>query len=462
MSAEQSNVTAQLRGVIDEQFPETLRQLDALVRVPGVAFPDFPMEEVQRAANLTADILRDAGCPSVRLIDMGDNPPAVYAEVPGPEGSPVVLLYAHYDVQPAGNLDAWDSPPFTPEIRDDRMYGRGAADDKSGVVLHAAVIRAFNGAPPCTVRIIVEGDEEYGGSFDDYPVTNPDLFASDAMIVADTGNIDTGVPTLTTALRGMAAVTVSVHTMDSPVHSGMFGGPAPDALTVLITLLATLWDAQGDVAIEGIPASHWEGTGYDEKMFRELAGVRPDQPLLGTDTVSSRLITKPAVNIIGLDAPDVAGAINAVVPSARATVSLRLPPEVDPKIAQQALIDHLNSHAPWGASIEVEAGSTGEGFKADTSGPVFDAMREALRDAYGRDAVEAGVGGSIPLVSSLREAVPQAAIILFGAQDTEARIHAPNESLDLGELRRSILTEALFLHKVAARSSGSGDDAAEV
>jgi cysteinylglycine-S-conjugate dipeptidase len=453
MSADNPQVVDQLSETIEEQFPQTLQQLDALVRVPGVAFPGFPAEEVIRAANLTVDILRDAGCNQVHLIEMGDNPPAVYAEVPGPPGSPVVLLYAHYDVQPAGDLEAWTSPPFAPEIRDDRMYGRGAADDKSGVILHAAVIRAFGGQPPCTVRIIIEGDEEYGGSFEAYPKTNPELFDADAMIIADTGNIETGVPTITTALRGMAAVTLSVRTLESPVHSGMFGGPAPDALTVLVTLLATLWDSSGDVSIEGIPATEWGGTGYDEALYRELAGIDPGQPLLGTGSVSSRLITKPAVNIIGLDAPSVAGAINAVVPHASAKVSLRLPPGVNPKQAQQALSDHLTSHAPWGVSVDIELVSTGEGFRADTSGPAFDAMREALQQAYGREAVEAGAGGSIPLVSTLHEVAPNADIVLFGAQDTAARIHAPNESLNLDELRRSILAEALFLLNMAAHGS---------
>lgn len=461
MGEEQSDLVDHLRKVIDEQFPETLRQLDGLVRIPGIAFPDFPTEEIVRAANATADILRDAGCRDVRLIEIGENPPAVYTEVPGPEGSPVVLLYAHYDVQPAGDLDAWDSPPFTPEIRDNRMYARGASDDKSGVLLHAAVIRAFGAAPPCTLKVIIEGDEEYGGSFDDYPLSNPELFAADAIIVADTGNIETGVPTLTTALRGAAVVTVAVDTLTGPVHSGLFGGPAPDALTVLVTLLATLWDANGDVAISGLPASDWEGTGYEEDTFRELAGIHPEQPLLGTGSVSSRLITKPAVNIIGLDAPRVSGAINAVVPRARATVSLRLPPGVDPDAAQQALVTHLEEHAPWGVGIDIERGSTGEGFAAVTSGAVFDAMRAALRSAYGRDAVEAGAGGSIPLVSTLRRAVPGAAIVLFGAQDTASRIHAPNESLDLGELRRTILAEALFLRYLAALQADPTQDSAQ-
>lgn len=439
-----------LKATIAAQFPQTTEQLAALVRIPGVAFPGFPREAVDGAAAKVVELLTDAGCPDVRLLPNGENPAAVYAEVPGPPGSPTVLLYAHYDVQPGGDEQLWDSAPFEPEIRDGRMYGRGAADDKSGVVLHAAVVRAFGGQPPCTLRIIIEGDEEYGGSFDEFPRTHPEMFAADALIIADTGNIEVGIPTLTVALRGMAAVTVSVKTLEGAVHSGMFGGPAPDALMALITLLATLRDANGDTAIAGLTSTQWEGTGYDDDTFRALAGVVAGQPLVGTGSVASRLITMPAVSVIGIDAPPVSGAINAVIPEARAAVSLRVPPGVDPHAAQEALIAHLHSHAPWGVQVEVTPGSTGEGFAADTSGPAYAAMRQAMLEAYGTEAVEAGAGGSIPLVAVLAEVAPNADIILFGAQDTAARIHAPNESLDLNELENTILTEALFLVNLAA------------
>lgn len=440
----------ELKATIAEQFPQTVDQLAELVRIPGVSFPDFPREPVDAAAAKVVEILSAAGCPDVRLVANGEHPSAVYAEVPGPEGSPTVLLYAHYDVQPSGDEELWDSSPFEPEIREGRMYGRGAADDKSGVVLHAAVVRAFGGQPPCTLRIIVEGDEEYFGSFDDYPREHPEMFAADALIIADTGNIEVGVPTLTSALRGMAAVTVSVKTMEGAAHSGMFGGPAPDALMVLITLLATLRDANGDTAIAGLSSSDWQGSGYDEETFRALAGVREGQPLVGTGSIASRLITKPAVSVIGIDAPSVSGAINAVIPEARAEVSLRVPPDVDPHEAQQLLTDHLLSHAPWGVSVEVTAGSTGQGFAPSTSSPAYDAIRAAMLTAYGREAVEAGSGGSIPIVPVLAEVVPDGDVILFGAQDTAARIHAPNESLDLSELENTILTEALFLLNLAA------------
>lgn len=453
-------VVADLTARVEAALPQTIEDLKALVRIPGCAFPGFPREELDRAAEKVMEILTAAGCPNVSLIDMGDNPAAVYAEAPGPKGSPTVLLYAHYDVQPAGDLAAWHSDPFEPEERDGRLYGRGAADDKSGVAVHAAVLRAFEGRPPCTLRIIVEGDEEYGGSFEEYPPTNPAMFHADAIVIADTGNIEVGTPTFTSALRGMAMVDVKVDTLAAPVHSGMFGGPAPDALMVLISLLATLRDEHGDAAIDGVTGYEWQGAPFDEAMFREQAGVLPDQPLTGTGSVASRLFSMPAVSVVGIDAPRVEGAINAVVPTARATVSLRVPPGIDAKEAQRALMAHLERHAPWGVQVELTAGPTGEGFAAPEGGQAQEAMRHAMRLAYGAEPVDIGSGGSIPLVSVLTDIAPGATILMCGAQDQAANIHAPNESLALSELRGAAIAEALFV-QFLADAAGTGGEVAQ-
>ena len=442
----------ELRAAVARDMARTVSELESLVRIPSCAFPGFPPAEVLRGARRTAEILRDAGYTEVELLELPDGPPAVYAEAAGPPGAPTVLLYAHYDIQPAGDLAAWTSPPFEPEVRDGRLYGRGAADDKSGVAIHAAVLRAFNGTPPCTVRVIVEGEEECGGAFEEYPRANPAVFDADAIVVADVGNIALGEPTLTTALRGVVMATVHVRTLAGPVHSGMFGGPAPDALMALITLLATLRNSEGDAAIAGVGGAPWEGPDYDENTFREVAGVADDQPLVGTGSVASRLFSMPAVSVVGIDAPPIVGAINAVVPSASARVSLRIPPGVDPDAAEAALVAHLESHAPWGITVTVDATQSSAGFQAITDGPAYDAMREALAEAYGRPVVMAGAGGSIPLVDVLSEVVPRAELLLVGAQDPLARIHAPNESVDLGELEAAVLSEALFIAALGRRA----------
>jgi acetylornithine deacetylase/succinyl-diaminopimelate desuccinylase-like protein len=432
-------------------MPRVRAELEELVRIPGCAFPGFPPSEIERACDKVIEILSAAGYATVERVEIPGGSPAVYAEAPGPEGSPTVLLYAHYDVQPGGDPDLWHSPPFEPTERGGRLYGRGAADDKSGVVIHAAVMRAFKGRPPCTVRVIIEGEEEWGGPFEEYPRTHPEVFAADAIVVADVGNAALGEPTFTTALRGMGAVTVECRTLEGAVHSGMFGGPAPDALMTLIMLLATLRDpVTGETTIDGIEGFEWDGAQYDERVFRELAGVLPDQPLVGQGTVASRLFSQPVVNVIGIDAPPTDGAINAVIPVARARVSLRVPPGHDAVAAREALIRHLQTRAPWGVNVTVTPEAVGQGVRVATDGPAYDAAREAMLEAYGRSAQEIGAGGSIPLIDSLRSAVPDAEILLFGAQDPLARIHAPNESVDLAELERAVLAEALFIERFAS------------
>lgn len=442
-----------MKDTVAADMPRVRAELEELVSIPGCAFPGFPDAEIQRACDTTMRILRDAGYARVERLEIEGAKPTVVAETRGPEGSPTVLLYAHYDVQPGGDESLWHSPPFEPTERDGRLYGRGAADDKSGVVIHAALMRAFDGKPPCTVRVIVEGEEEWGGPFADYPRSHPELFAADAIVVADVGNAALGEPTFTTALRGMAMVTVECRTLAGAVHSGMFGGPAPDALMTLIMVLATLRDPQtGETTIDGVTGFDWDGAQVDEATFRDLAGVAPDQPLVGAGTVASRLFSQPVASVVGIDAPATEGAINAVLPWARARVSLRVPPGHDAAAARDALIRHLETRAPWGVKVTATPEAMGQGVRVPTDGPAYEAARDAMQQAYGKPAQEIGAGGSIPLIDSLIAAVPGAEVLLFGAQDPMARIHAPNESVDLAELERAVLAEVLFVQGFASRS----------
>ena len=442
-----------ITAAVAADMPTVQRELETLVRIPGIAFPGFPEVDIDRARDETVRILRDAGFTEVRVLPIDGGSDAVLAEIAGPVGSPAVLLYAHFDVQPAGDEDAWLSPPFEPTVRDGRLYGRGAADDKSGVVIHAGVLRALlaagDGVPPCTIRVIVEGDEESGGSLETIVGVHRDELAADAIVVADVGNLRIGEPTFTTALRGMAEVFVEVRTLEQQVHSGMFGGPAPDALMALITTLSSLRDVNGDTVVDGLSGFDWDGPEYPADLYRDLAGVVGEQPLIGTGSLSSRLFSRPVANVVGIDAPRVEGAINAVIPFARAKVSLRVPPGVDPTQAQSALISHLQGAVPWGVTAEISAGSVGRGVRVATDGPAYDAAKRAMKRAYDQDAVEIGGGGSIPLIDELRTQIADAEILLFGAQDPAARIHAPNESVDLAELHRAVLAEALFIAEFA-------------
>ena len=438
-------------------MPAVRADLERLVRIPSVAFDGFPSEPVRAAADATAEILTAAGLPGVRLLEVPGGPAAVYGHAPAPAGAPTVLLYAHYDVQPAGPEAAWHTPAFDPTERGGRLYGRGAADDKSGIAMHAATIRALasaspGGPPPVGVKVIVEGEEETGGgTFERLVAAEPELFAADAIVVADSGNWKLGEPTLTTTLRGLAAVDVEVSTLERPVHSGLFGGAAPDALVALTRLLATLHDDAGNVAVEGLGGRAWTGLPVDEAEFRANAGVLDGVGLTGGGTIAERLYTRPSVTAIGIDAPTVETAANAIIPSARARVSLRLPPGDDPAAAQQALRRHLTAAAPWGARVTLADHQTAYGYEARSDGNAYRAAAAAMGDAYGRPAVQIGSGGSIPLVTALAEAVPQAEIIVWGAQDEAAAIHSANESVDLAELERAALAQVLFLERLAAR-----------
>ncbi len=436
---------AEMRSKIQSMMPVVQADLERLVAIPSVSLPGFPAEPLHDAAAAVVEILKQAGCDNAHQVDVPGGYPLIFGDIPGPAGSPTILLYAHYDVQPPGPEDTWESPAFSPTVRDGRLYGRGAADDKSGVVMHAAVLRAFEGKPPVGIKIVFEGEEEADSHLDAFVLDNPEPFQSDMIIVGDIGNWKVGEPTLTTTLRGLAVCRVEVKTLASPVHSGMFGGPAPDALLVLIHLLSKLHNDKGDPCVKGLPLGKWEGFSYQEDVFRQTAGVLDGIPLVGSGSVSDRLWACPSITVIGLDAPAVEGAPNALIPEARAQVSMRVPPGMDSTEARALLASHLRASAPWGVEVSVIEGQEGPAFKAKTDGPGYAAVLKAMREAYGKDAVLMGQGGSIPLISNLATIAPQAEIVLWGAEDGAAAIHSANESVDLEELEHCILSEALLL-----------------
>ncbi|WLQ39698.1 M20/M25/M40 family metallo-hydrolase [Streptomyces laculatispora] len=426
-----------------------------LTAIPSVAFPGFPAEPVRQAHDVLVDLPRGAGVERVERLDLPDTAPVIVAEVPPPTpDAPTVLLYGHYDVQPPGDESLWLSPPFEPTPVEGGLRARGIADDKSNLIVHLGVPRAYGGRPPTGLRIVLEGQEEYGSAFDDYPPTGPARFACDAMVIADVGNLRPGSPTLTTGLRGASEIVVEVRTLDEPRHSGEFGGPAPDALLALLKALATLHDVHGDVAVEGPRREEWSGTTYTEEEFRTLAGARDGMPLIGSGSLGERLWSGPAVTVVGIDAPSVDHAASAVVPYARAKLNLRFHPEQDPRQAQGLLVTHPESLRPFGIPLTVTPGDTGPGFEPATGGPACRAALTALREGWGAEPAFVAGGGSILLVNGLAEAVPGAEILLFGAQDSLCNLHAPNERVLFSELRSAVIAEAAFLREYAAAHRG--------
>jgi acetylornithine deacetylase/succinyl-diaminopimelate desuccinylase-like protein len=320
---------------------------------------------------------------------------------------------------------------------------------------HVGALRAWGGKPPVGIKVIVEGMEEVGSALNQYPLVAPEQFRSDAMLITDMGSLRPGAPTLTVALRGTAVVNVEATTLAGPKHSGQFGGAAPDALIVLLHALASLHDKHGNVAVAGLRRETWKGESYSEDEFRELAEVRKGLPLFGTGGLGERLWSGPAITVTGLDALPFDKAVNAVVPYARAKINLRVHPQQDAKEAQEALLNHLNAIRPFGISLTVTAGATGDGFAAETSGPAYDAARTALSTAWGGDTIRVATGGSIPLVHALSTGVPDAEILLLGATDGFSNIHAPNERVLVKELRNTVLAQALFFHEYADRWSST-------
>jgi Acetylornithine deacetylase/Succinyl-diaminopimelate desuccinylase and related deacylases len=439
----------ELRQVVQQVMPEALDNLRRLVQVPSIATDGYPRAAVEQSAQVTVDILSAAGLQQVRILDIPDGYPAVYGELPAPAGAPTVLLYAHHDVQPAGDPAEWVTPPFELTERDGRYYGRGAADDKSGIVTHAAVLRAFAGQLPVGIKVIVEGEEEFGSSLGPYVQQHPDLFRADAIVVADMGNKATGEPTLTTTLRGSTSFVVEVRTLEGRVHSGMYGGPTPDALIALSRMLATLHNEHGNVAVPGLENHTWPVAEVSDENFRALAGVLPGVDLIGDGSLETRLWSSYSVNAVALDAPAVQGSSNVLLNVARARISLRVPPTDDPHQALSLLETHLRKVVPWHAQLTFSDYEYGAGFAMNPDGPVYAAAQQALSEAYGKEVSQIGSGGSIPLMSVLNQLYPNATVVLWGCEDPGAHVHAPNESVDAQELEHTILAETLFLNDLA-------------
>lgn len=456
MTATDTDATQRIRERIREAMPAARDDLARLVAFRSVADPrQFPVEECVGAANWVRDAFTEAGIESVETIETADGSLAVLGHTPAPDGAPTVLLYSHYDVQPPGDESLWRSEPFTLTERDGRWYGRGAADCKGNVVMHLLALRALcaDGPLPVGVRIVVEGSEEMGGAGLDHLVAErPEMFDADLIVIGDSGNAEVGRPTLTTTLRGIANVDVHIETLKGEIHSGMYGGAAPDALAALIHLLGTLRDEHGNTVVDGLDCTAtWEGVPYPEDRFRADAGVLDGVSLPTSGTVADAVWARPALTVLGIDAPPMVGSAAAVVPRASARLNLRVPPGIDARTAQDALVAHLEAHVPWGAHLRIDRDVLGEPFRAATDGPGYAALRAALEAAYGREVGTAGQGGSIPLCTALHRAVPRAEIALIGVEEPRCVIHAPNESVDPTEIENLAVAEALLLTSLAPR-----------
>ena len=453
-----------VRATASAGIPSALADLGALVRIPSVAWPAFDQAEVQRSADAVADLMRGTGVfervEVARAAIPGTDElgqPAVLASRPARNGRPTVLLYAHHDVQPPGDEALWESPPFEPTVRDGRLYGRGAADDKAGVMVHVGAIRALvetlGDDLDLGIAVFIEGEEEYGSrSFAQFLVDHADVLRSDVIVVADSGNWDERTPGLTVSLRGNARFTLTVRTLAHASHSGMMGGAVPDAMLATVKLLSTLWDDDGAVAVEGLAVRDADTPPYDEETLRAESGLLDGVSPIGRDSILSRLWNKPSITITGWDATPVESASNTLAPQTRVVLSARVAPGQSAQEAFAALETHLRAHAPFGAQLEFTDVDCGDAFLVDTGGWAVEDAREAFAEGYGVDAVDVGVGGSIPFIADLVREFPGAQILVTGVEDPHARAHSPNEYLHLETFGNALVSEALLLERLNRRT----------
>ncbi|WP_417511292.1 dipeptidase [Microbacterium sp.] len=444
-------------------IPSALSDLGDLVRIPGIAWPSFDQTQLERSAERVAELARETGVfDEVRVLraavpgtdEMGQ--PAVLATRAARNGKPTILLYAHHDVQPPGDDALWETSPFEPTVRDGRLYGRGAADDKAGIMSHIASLRAvrevLGGDFDLGVSMFIEGEEEYGSrSFTQFLSDNADALRADAIVVADSGNWDSTTPGLTVSLRGNARFTLTVRTLDHASHSGMFGGAVPDAMMATVRLLSTLWDADGAVAVAGLTERDAPTPEYGEATLRDETGLLPGVTPIGRDSILSRIWNKPSVTVIGIDATSVEAASNTLLPEVSVVISARVAPGQSGEEAYAALEKHLRENEPFGAQLTFSDVDLGNGFLVDTSGWAVSMARQAMADGYGAEPVDLGVGGSIPFIADLVREFPEAQILVTGVEDPYSRAHSPNESLHLETFRHAVLTEALMLTRMNAR-----------
>ena len=458
------------------QLPETRRWLDELIRIPSISVQPDHREQVRASATATADRLRDAGLEDVRLLEVeGAHPYVTGSWLHAGDDAPTVLFYAHHDVQPVGPADRWSSPPFTPVERDGRLYARGASDDKAGILAHVAAIRAWftaRGRLPVNVKVIIEGEEEIGSPhLAAFLQQHAEELRADVIVLTDLVNFRVGVPGLTYALRGMADAVVTVRALEQPVHSGMWGGPVPDALTGTIRLLATLHHDDGTIAVPGFVDDVRPLTGRErdrltaldrdpEELHHEVRLLEGVQ-FVGDERRSllERIWMQPTITPTGMDVPGVGQASNTLLARVDTKLSCRLAPGQDPDRAMAALRDHLLAHAPWGLHVEVSLGERNAAWVMEPGGPAWEAAVTAMNAAYGQEPAIMGCGGSIPFVAPFSDAFGGAPCILVGVEDPGSNAHGEDESLHLEDFVKTCLTEAYLLAELARRGSELRDRA---
>ena len=417
---------------------EITKLLSEMIEIKSISSDKNHRDDVDASAQFVENLFVDLGL-NTQVIKVAGGMPAVVAHTEIDPSKKTVLLYAHHDVQPVGDLDLWNTDPFDPVIKDGRLYGRGSGDNKAGVVVHYNVVKQLLKDLPVNIRIFIEGEEEIGSpTMSDFIEQNREALEADVIVIADSGNVKIGVPTITTSLRGLADAIIEVDQPMRPVHSGMGGGIVPDAFMVLSKIIASFHNEKGDLMIEGLTPTDMKVAELDKSYTQKMLGSE-EINLFDTDSISKRLWLEPALDVLAIDAPSIEDAVNLVIPKARAKISLRLPPTEDPEHAMQMLEEHVMKNIPWNASVKFIPNSKGSGVVADPSKPFTTELVNSFNSVWENETAYIGVGGSIPFANDFVREFPNAELVLVGAADEElGNAHAPNESVQIDHIEMLI------------------------
>ncbi len=453
-----------------KKFSEHLEDLKTLVRIPSVSFVPFPPAEVKRCAEAVAKLLKKTGLENVQILEVAGAHPYVYGESLKAPGKPTLLLYAHHDVQPPGREELWQTPSFEPVLKPgpggDRLYGRGTADDKAGIIVHTAAVSSYLetlGKLPVNVKVIIEGEEEIGsGHLLQFLTQYRKLLDADILVLTDTGNLASGVPALTVALRGMVGIGVEVRALTKSLHSGMWGGPIPDPVLGLTKALSQLVDASGRIAIPGVldqvrPLTSEEEVElkklpFDETEFRKESGMLSHSELLKEgSTVFGQLWRLSSLTVNAIEASSRKQAGNIINDLAWAKVTIRLVPDMDPKKVMGQLQEFIRSKVPWGLQVSFTEEACAGPWSTEPVGPAFEAAVAAMKKGYGVAPYMIGCGGSIPFVEPFAKALKGAPALLIGVEDPHTNAHGENESVLVSDLYKSCLSQIYLFSEIAAR-----------
>ena len=420
--------------MVQKEFTDVLK---LLVKIESISSEKKHYKDVEQSAESVKDLFKGLGLTS-KISKSNEGMPAVLAQTEQDPTKKTVLLYAHHDVQPVGDLSLWETDPFVPEIIEGRLYGRGSGDNKAGVVTHYEVVKALKDNPPVNIKIFIEGEEEIGSpTMEQFIKENKEDLEADVIVIADSGNIKSGLPTVTTSLRGLVDGTIVVDQPMKAVHSGLGGGIVPDAFMVLSRIISSFHNEKGELQIEGLTPSEGEVFEIPKDDIKKLLGS-DEINLFETDSYSKRLWLEPALSVLAIDAPGVDESINLLIPSTKAKVSLRLPPTENPEHAMKMLEEHIKKNTPWGANVKFIPESKGSGVVADPNKEFTKKLITEFKEVWKTEPAYMGVGGSIPFANVFTDQFPEAELVLIGPGDDEGNAHAPNESVCIEDVEKLI------------------------